>query len=135
MESEVGESHHSSRSKLNKTYADRETYKRVRTERSPEPTHRTTTTKKSRSIELGPFMKWIQEVASNTSLKIPQFVLYNGQSRPLEHICIYKSTMGLVTNDEALLCKTFLSTLCDKALTWFTSLKPKSIDSWSIMEK
>lgn len=57
VESKVGESHHSSHSKPNKTYANRETYKRVRTERSLEPTCHTTTAKKSLSIELGPFTK------------------------------------------------------------------------------
>lgn len=39
--------------------------------------------------------------------------------------------MWLITNDVAVLCKAFLSTLSDKVLTWFTSLRPNSIDSWS----
>lgn len=43
--------------------------------------------------------------------------------------------MGLVTNDEAIFCKAFPSTLSDKALTWFTSLKPITIDSLLRLEK
>lgn len=43
--------------------------------------------------------------------------------------------MGIVTNDEAVLCKTFSCTLSDKALTWFTSLKSSTIDSWHTLEK
>lgn len=56
-------------------------------------------------------------------------------STPWEHICRYKSTMGLVTNDETTLCKAFPSTLSDKTLTWFTSLMPGTIDSWIALEK
>lgn len=48
---------------------------------------------------------------------------------------IYKSIMGLVTNDEAVLCKVFPSILFDKALTWFTSLRSGTIDGWSNLEK
>lgn len=43
--------------------------------------------------------------------------------------------MRLVTTDEALLCKAFLNTLSEKALTWFTSLKTNSIDSWYRFDK
>lgn len=43
--------------------------------------------------------------------------------------------MGLVTTDEAVLCKAFPSTLSKKALTWFTSLKTNNIDSRCTLEK
>lgn len=43
--------------------------------------------------------------------------------------------MGLVTNEEIVLCKAFSSTLTDKALTWFASLKLGTIDSWRNLEK
>lgn len=43
--------------------------------------------------------------------------------------------MGLVTNDEAVLCKVFSITLFDKALTWFASLKLGTINSWRDLEK
>lgn len=62
-------------------------------------------------------------------------IMYNRQSRPLENICRYKSVMGLVTNNEAILYKVFLSIFFDKALTWFTSLKPRTINGWSTLEK
>lgn len=80
-------------------------------------------------------MKWKQEVAPNSSLKLPHFVLYSGHLRPSEHICRYKVAMRLVTNDEAVLCKAFPSMLSKKALTWFTALEPNSIDSWTTLEK
>lgn len=83
---------------------------------------------------MGPFTRWNQGVAPDPSLKIPQFVHYSRQTRPLEHICLYKSAIGLVTNDKAILCKTFPSTLSDKALTWFTTLKISTIDSWHVLE-
>lgn len=43
--------------------------------------------------------------------------------------------MGLLTNEEAIPCKAFPSILSDKAMTWFTSLKPGTIDSWRDLEK
>lgn len=52
-----------------------------------------------------------------------------------KHICRFKYAMGLVTNEEAVLYKAFPSTLSDKTLTWFASLKPRTIDSWRNLEK
>lgn len=98
--SEVGESHHTSKPSRECGRPERDQQKRLRYERSPNLTRRTYL-KKNRSIEIGPFARWIQGVAPDPALKIPQFVLYSGQSRPLEHICRYKSIMCLVTNDEA----------------------------------
>lgn len=80
-----------------------------------------TTPRKTRSVEIEPFAKWIHGVAPDPSLTIPQFVLYSAQSQPQKHVC--KSTMGLVTNDEAILCKAFPSTLFDKALTYFAKAR------------
>lgn len=79
---------------------------------------------------MGPFTKWIHSAIPDPSLKILQFILYSGLSRPQEHVYHFKYAMGLATNDEAVLCKAFPSILSDKALTWFTSLKPETINSW-----
>lgn len=83
----------------------------------------------------GPFFKWIREVLLDTNLKLPHFILYTGKTKPQEYICRYKLAMRLVTTNEAVLCKAFLSTLLEKAQTWFTSLKTNSIDSWYTLEK
>lgn len=131
--SKVGESHHTSKPPRERERHDKHQQKRYRYERSPDHARRTHT-KKIRSIEIGPFAKWIHGVALNPSLKISQFVFYSGQSCPIEHIYRYKSAMGLVTNDKVILCKVFPSTLSDKALTWFTSLKSGTIDSWHALE-
>lgn len=88
-----------------------------------------------KAFEMGPFLRWIREVLPDTNLKLPKFVLYTDKTKPQEHICIYKSTIGLVTTDDIVLCKDFSSTLSEKALTWFTSLKMNSIDSWNTLEK
>lgn len=132
---EVGESHHASKPMQNREEPNKLSMKRHRYERSPEHTRWTSHLKKTRSIKIGSFAKWIHGVALDPSLKILQFILYFGQSWPLEHICLYKSTMELVTNDEDILCKAFPSTLEDKALTWFTSLKLGTTDSWYTLEK
>lgn len=132
--SEVGESRHTSKPSREWGHCDKDQQKRHHYQRSPEST-RWAHSKKNCSIEIEPFAKWIHIVSLNLSLKIPQFVLYSGQSRPLEHICYYKSTIRLVTHDDAILCKAFPSTLFDKALTWFTLLKLETIDSWLALEK
>lgn len=126
---EVGENHHSSKPILKHGAEERHP------KRSPEKRKNMPKSQRTRSIELGPFVKWIQNVSPDPSLKIPQFVLYSGLTRPLEHVCRYKSAMRLVTNDKVILCKAFPSTLSDKALTWFTSLRAGSIDSWYTSEK
>lgn len=87
-----------------------------------------------KASEMGPFEKWIRDVLLDTNLKLPQFILYNGRTKPQEHICRYKSAMVLVSSDEAILCKAFPSTLTEKALTQFTSLKANYIDSLYTLE-
>lgn len=87
-----------------------------------------------KAFKMGPFKKWIKDVLPDTNLKLLQFVLYNGRTKSQEHICRYKSVMRMVSSDEAILCKAFPSTLTEKALTWFTSLKANSIDSWYTLE-
>lgn len=69
-----------------------------------------------KTFQMGPFVKWIRDVLLDSNLKLPQIVLYNGKTKPQEHVCRYKSAMGLVTNDEVVLCKAFPNTLSEKAL-------------------
>lgn len=71
-----------------------------------------------KAFEIGSFEKWIRDVLLDTNLKLPQFVLYNGRTKPQEHICKYKSAMGLVSSDEVILCKVFPGTLTEKADTF-----------------
>lgn len=115
--SEVGESHHTLIPTKTSVEVRRPSTKRYCLERSPEPTKHTVHHKRTRSIEIEPFTKWIHGVAPDPSLKISQIFLYLGQSHQLEHICRYKSTMRLVTNNETNLCKAFSSTLANKTLT------------------
>lgn len=132
--SEVGESQPSTKPSRERGCPNRLRSKRNRYERSPEHTRRNHS-KKNHSVEIGSFAKWIHSVVLDPSLKFPQFVLYSGQSHPLEHVYCYKFAMSLVTNDEVILCKAFPNTLSNKAFTWFTLLKPRSIDSWHTLEK
>lgn len=99
-----------------RTHRERLRPKKNCRERSPEQPQRPRP-KKSPLIELEPFAKWIHSLALDLSLKILQFILYFGQSRPQEHVCRYKFDIGLVTNNEAILCKVFPNTLSDTTLT------------------
>lgn len=113
---EVGESKPSTKPLRERGCPDRLRSKRNHYKRSPEHTRRNHS-KKNHSMEIGSFAKWIHSVVLEPSLKFPQFVLYSGQSHPLEHVCCYKFAMSLVTNDEVILCKAFPSIMSDKALT------------------
>lgn len=67
-----------------------------------------------KAFEMGPFKRWIRDVLSDSNLKLPIFVLYNGRTKLQEHIYLYKSAMSLVTSDEPILCKVFPKTLTEK---------------------
>ncbi|XP_027338200.1 uncharacterized protein LOC113852153 [Abrus precatorius] len=55
---------------------------------------------------------------------------YDGTSYPEEHVDIFTTQVGLYTNNDALLCRTFPTSLCGPAFNWFTGLLSASIDSF-----
>ena len=60
----------------------------------------------------------------------PTFLLYNGQSNPVEHVSQFNQRMVVHLKDEALLCKIFPSSLGPMAMRWFNGLKAISINSF-----
>ncbi|XP_048494591.1 uncharacterized protein LOC125494811 [Beta vulgaris subsp. vulgaris] len=56
---------------------------------------------------------------------------YDGTSDPDDHVAAYEGYMFLYTQVDVILCKVFPSTLTGIAQTWFKSLKPGSISSFS----
>lgn len=79
--SEVEKSHHTAKPSREPGPRDKDKQKRHRYEWNTECTRQTHF--KNCSIEIGTYAKWIHSVAPNPSLKIPQFVLYSGQTHPL----------------------------------------------------
>ena len=58
-------------------------------------------------------------------------IKYDGSSDPDDHVATYEGHMYLYTHVDAIWCKVFPSTLIGIAHTWFRSLKPGIISSFS----
>ena len=48
----------------------------------------------------------------------------------VEHVSKFIDTLGPYATDEDLCLREFSKSLCDRAYTWYTSLKPESIPTW-----
>ena len=69
--------------------------------------------------------------------KIPKFTKFGGETNEstVEHIARYITEDGDITNNENLRLKYFSSSLTKNVFTWFTTLTPRSIFTWSQLEK
>ncbi|XP_030924917.1 uncharacterized protein LOC115951943 [Quercus lobata] len=60
----------------------------------------------------------------------PTFAIYNDRADPVEHVSQFNQRMAIHSQNEALMCKVFPSSLGQVAMRWFNSLKTNSIDSY-----
>ena len=60
----------------------------------------------------------------------PTFAIHNGRTDPVEHVSQFNQRMAVHSNDEALMCKVFPSSLGPVAMRWFDGLKANSINSF-----
>ena len=58
------------------------------------------------------------------------FATYNGRTDPVEHISQFKKKMAIHSQDEALMCKIFPSSLGPMAMRWFDGLRTNSVSSF-----
>ena len=58
------------------------------------------------------------------------FAIYNGRADPVEHVSQFNQRMAIYSQNEALMCKVFPSSLGPVAMRWFNSLKTNSIGSY-----
>ncbi|GKV48237.1 hypothetical protein SLEP1_g55063 [Rubroshorea leprosula] len=65
--------------------------------------------------------------------KIPQLETYDGTKDPDDHLHAFYSCMQAQNASNVLMCKIFPSTLRGNARTWYHSLPPKSISSYTEM--
>ena len=65
--------------------------------------------------------------------KPPNLEQYNGTTDPDEHMDAFLTKVNLWTNDDAILCRVFPTSLKGVALTWYGGLPPRSIDSFNIL--
>lgn len=61
----------------------------------------------------------------------PPFISYDGKANLVEHVSHYIQMMLLYSQNNALMCKVFLSSLGPTALRWFNELSKGSIHSFS----
>ncbi|KEH15977.1 hypothetical protein MTR_0401s0010 [Medicago truncatula] len=69
--------------------------------------------------------------------KITKFTIFDGETNEstVEHITRYLTEVSNIANNENLRMKYFPSSLTKNAFTWFTTLPPCSIFTWSQLEK
>ncbi|GKV49152.1 hypothetical protein SLEP1_g55918 [Rubroshorea leprosula] len=65
--------------------------------------------------------------------RIPQLETYDGTKDPDDHLHAFYSCMQAQNASDALMCKIFPSTLRGNARTWYYSLPPRSISSYTEM--
>ena len=56
--------------------------------------------------------------------------MYNGCTDPIEHVSQFKQKMAVHSQDEALLCRVFPSSLGPMSMRWFDGLRTNSISSF-----
>ena len=56
--------------------------------------------------------------------------MYNSRTDPVEHVSQFKQKMAVHSQDEALLCRVFPSSLGPMPIRWFNGLRTKSINSF-----
>ena len=58
---------------------------------------------------------------------------YDGIADPDEHLDTFLTQENLCINNDAIMCRVFLTSLKVKALTWYGGLPPNSIDRFNTL--
>ncbi|XP_058775231.1 uncharacterized protein LOC131649487 [Vicia villosa] len=84
-----------------------------------------------------PLADYIVQTKNPRGWKVPKYTKFGGETgeSTVEHIARYLTKSGDMANNESLRAKHFPSSLTKAVFTWFTTLPPNSIDSWSSLEK
>ena len=81
-------------------------------------------------ISKSPFTWGIEKAKLPRRFHQPTFAMYNGRTDPIEHVSQFKQKMAVHSQDEALMCKVFSSSLGPMPMRWFDGLKANSISSF-----
>ena len=81
-------------------------------------------------ISKSPFTWGIEKAKLLRRFHQPTFTMYNSCTDPVEHVSQFKQKMTVHSQDEALLCKVFPSSLGPMLMRWFDGLRTNSISSF-----
>ena len=81
-------------------------------------------------ISKSPFTREIEKAKLPRWFHQPMFVMYNGRTDPVEHISQFKQKMVVHSQDEALMCRVFPSSLGLMPMRWFDGLRIYFISSF-----
>ena len=81
-------------------------------------------------ISKSPFTQGIKKAKLPRRFHQPTFAIYNGRTDPVEHVSRFKQKMAVHSQDEALLCRVFSSSLGSMPMRWFDGLRTNSISSF-----
>ncbi|XP_020224143.1 uncharacterized protein LOC109806174 [Cajanus cajan] len=99
--------------------------------RDPRPTAGVTTTTLDQQRRQGrtPFTPDIAGARLPDNWKNLTLEKYDGTADPEEHLDAFVTQVSLYTEDDAIMCKVFPTSLRGPTLNWFTRLPPGSVDS------
>ena len=114
------------------SYSCEEEHSRKRRRRSPSGRGvGTNVMKKALSqISKSPFTQGIEKAKLPRHFHQPTFTMYNGRTNPVEHVSQFKQKMAIHSQDDALLCRVFPSSLGSMPMRWFDWLRTNSISSF-----
>ena len=85
-----------------------------------------------RQISPSPFSDYIEDTELPHRFAQLAFTIYNGWTNLIEHMSHFNQRIAIHSENEALMCKVFPSSLSPTAMRWFDGLKEDSI--WSCEE-
>ena len=116
----------------NESYSCEEEHSRKRRWRSPSGKGVGTNVMKKvlSQISKSPFTRGIEKAKLPRRFHQPTFTMYNKRTNPVEHVSQFKQKMAVHSQDEALLCRVFPSSLGSMPMRWFDWLRTNSISSF-----
>ena len=81
-------------------------------------------------ISKSPFTRGIEKAKLPRQFHQPTFVMYNSRTDPVEHVSQFKQKMAVHSQNKALMCRVFPSSLGPMPMRWFDRLRINSISSF-----